>query len=69
MKKLIDQLEPRKVSIPYFQKILWKYGINPLGLNAHFTIDAIARVIVAEMESTDTKARLEDLRAEHHTDF
>ena len=69
MEKLIDQLEPRKVSIPYFQKILWKYGINPIGLNAHFTIDAIARVIVAEMQGMDTETRLEVCVRKTHTDF
>ena len=61
--KLIDRLNPEKISASYLQRILWEYGIDPMGLNRHFIIDAVAQIIVAEIDSvTHGDAILEKLR-------
>ena len=48
-----------------------EYNLNPIGLNRHFTIDAIAKIIVAEMDGMPTEkllGRLQDLLKEGVSD-
>lgn len=59
MKKLIDRLDGKQIGAPgYLQAHLLVYGIDPMGLNRHFLIDAVAKVIVAEMNNTPNKDRI-----------
>lgn len=56
-KTAIDRLEGKTPSLYLFREILEKAGVDTRGLNRHFIIDELARLMVEEMPSMRKQGR------------